>query len=287
MAAQANPGTGAWSALTDFDVVSVRGPQAAAFLHAQFATDVVGLGDGRWHWTCWLDPKGRLRALCIVLRQGTEDFLLVLPFGRGAELAEALRRFVLRSKVTLAVAPLRCAGRERALALLATAPHAGGIVERADDAVVVSLGGCADRQIRIADTGGTDASARWLRLDIADGIPWIAPGAAERFTPQALSLERLGAYELGKGCYPGQEIVARTHYLGRSKRRLARFEADAGGVPAPGTSLATANAVAAEIVLAVSTDGGTVELLASAHEDVRAPALPDGRALRPLPLALL
>ena len=287
MAAQANPGGDTWSPLADFDVVSARGPQAAAFLHAQLATDVVGLGDGRWHWTCWLDPKGRVRALLIVLRLATDEFRLVLPFGRGAELVAALGRFVLRSKVTLAVDASRCAGREAAATPTLAAPHAGGVVEHDGDALVLALGGRADRRIRVgpATPEGSPGSSHWRQLDVADGIPWIAPGAAEAFTPQALSLQRLGAFELGKGCYPGQEIVARTHFLGRGKRRLARFEADAGPVPEPGSRLETGASAAADVVLAVAARRGAVELLASVHEDVATPSLPDGRTLRSLPLA--
>mgnify|MGYP003511505905 CR=1 FL=1 len=91
----------------------------------------------------------------------------------------------------------------------------------------------------------TAGDAAWELADIDDGVPWIHPAVADRETPQALGLERLGAYSVHKGCYPGQEIVARTHFLGRSKRSLLRFRASSSEVPAPGDALDASDGIVA------------------------------------------
>lgn len=291
MAAQENSGAQAWRPLPGYDVLAARGPQAAAFLHAQFATDLVGLGDGCWHWTCWMDAKGRVLVLCIVVRLTTDEFRLVVPFGRGSETAANLSRFVFRSKVALGPEPrVACSGRIGARGVPTIAPHAGGTIRRDDHGLEFALGGCVAREIRLSTdqsdvAGQRGHDAGWLGLDIADGIPWIAPSATAAFTPQALSLERLGAYELGKGCYPGQEIVARTHWLGRGKRRLGRFECDSGVLPQAGSAVVSAAAQAAAVVLAERRGDGRIDLLVSVHEDAGDLILADGRTLRPLPLA--
>src|SRR3546814_18548254 len=79
----------------------------------------------------------------------------------------------------------------------------------------------------LASTDDLDARARWAAFDLAHGLPRLAESQIEKWTPQQLSLERLHAYSVKKGCYPGQEIVARTHFLGQAKRGLALFECDA------------------------------------------------------------
>src|SRR5262249_22731907 len=96
---------------------------------------------------------------------------------------------------------------------------------------------------------------------IALGVPLISDAVADQFTPHALSLERLAAFSTAKGCYPGQEIVARTHFLGRSKRALARLAGD-GPSPAPGTKLVGGGAI-------VCAEASTVgfEALAVLHEE--------------------
>ena len=97
--------------LDDHSVLALEGPEAIAFAHAQFSSDVTSLAVGHWQWSTWLTAKGRVLAVFALLRTGEHALRLVLPDVDAAELADALRRYVFRRKVTLAARPdLRVTG---------------------------------------------------------------------------------------------------------------------------------------------------------------------------------
>ena len=212
-------------ALSGFTVLQVHGPDAAAFLHAQTMNDVRALAPGRWQWNGWLTPKGRVVALFALLRAAEDRFLVVPPDVPAVELRDALRRFVFRSKVMLdADAGWQVAGGP------ATDGCAGATAVQAGGGWALDAGGDGGRrtlwllpaEAHVAPaTPETDAA--WRAGDLAHGLPRLGPAQREAWTPQMLSLERLAAFSLKKGCYPGQEIVARTHYLGQARRGLVRL----------------------------------------------------------------
>lgn len=217
-------------ALTGFGVVEARGPDAAAFLQAQTMNDVAALAAGHWHWNGLLTPKGRVIALFALARLAADRFLLVLPDVPADEFAAALRRFVFRRKVVL--------DHETGLVATAGPAPADGLPPdalREDGARVVLdwSGDAARRALWLLPAGdpalapaGAGSDHAWTRADLAHGLPRLPASQREAWTPQMLSLERLGAFSLSKGCYPGQEIVARTHYLGQAKRGLARLRGE-------------------------------------------------------------
>ena len=212
-------------ALPDHAVIALSGRDALGFAQAQTMNDASALADGQWHWSGWLTPKGRVIALFALLRIDPETVWLLLPDADPRELAERLQRFVFRSKVAIAVrADLHASGVFRAPASARGAQLAG----TADDGVELDLGGAGGpRTLRIGSAPvaeDADALARWRAFDLAHGLPRLEPSQAEHWTPQQLSLERLRAYSVKKGCYPGQEIVARTHFLGQAKRGLVLLE---------------------------------------------------------------
>ncbi len=245
-----------WFSLFDHRLIALEGRDAVAFAQAQTMNDVAALGDGRWQRNGWLTPKGRVIALFALIRIDAQTLWLAVPDADAAALTERLRRFVFRSKVTIAVRDdLRIAGRFRA-SDLASGDHWAG-----DPAATIELDlGEAPgddhpgRSLRIgpAVEAATDAAAldRWRRADLVHGWPRLDPSQSEQWTPQQLSLERFGAYSVKKGCYPGQEIVARTHFLGQAKRGLALVRGAAG--LAPGLTLMAGDA---EIGTVVSTAG--------------------------------
>ena len=246
--------TSEFHALPGFEALAVEGPDAGAFLQAQLASDVAALAPGDWQWSSWLGAQGRVLALLLLLRTAPEAYVVLLPHGRADDLAGKLRRFVLRARLAIARAALHpggvlapAGGGEAALATSGAARAAG-------DAWELDLGGSRGRSLRLAPVPASgDAGTDWARADIADGVPWIAPAVADTEIPQALGLDRLRAFSLGKGCYPGQEVVARTHYLGRSKRSLVRFRGPGPVVPAPGSLLSETwpGAVLGRVVAAV------------------------------------
>jgi len=218
------PSPGDESLLPGHRVLVLSGRDAAAFAHAQFMNDVAGLPVGNWQWNGWLTPKGRLVALFALCKRNEQALWLLLPDADPTELATALQRFVFRSKVTLeGRADLVVSG---GFAQPARASQAQ--FSEIGDGIELDMGAeGGPRVLRIGAGAGlsTDGSDRWAAFDLEHGLPRLPPSQAGQWTPQQLSLDRLRAYSVKKGCYPGQEIVARTHFLGQAKRGLALFEA--------------------------------------------------------------
>jgi len=216
-------------ALPDHRVVSLSGRDATAFAQAQFMNDLAALAAGHWQWSGWLTPKGRVVALFALIKVDEEQLLLVLPDADPVTFAAALQRFVFRSKVAIAVREeLRVEGAFAAPARAAGARAEGDLA----GGMELDLGGEAGpRTLRIVatSTAARDAAllTRWAAFDLEHGLPRLPSSQSDHWTPQQLSLERLRAFSVKKGCYPGQEIVARTHFLGKVKRGLALVEAQA------------------------------------------------------------
>ncbi|NUS38549.1 MAG: folate-binding protein YgfZ [Lysobacter sp.] len=244
----------------DFGVLALSGPDAVKFAHAQFMSDVAGLPPGHWHWSGWLTSKGRLIALFALLKLDADTVWLVLPDTDAVELGAQLRRFMFRSKLRIeAHGDLVTTGAFAAPAQASGAAIAGDIAHGIEldfsaegGARVVSIG---HAQVR-ADAA---ALARWKRFDLEHGLP--RPDAAQhgQWTPQMLSLERLQAFSVKKGCYPGQEIVARTHFLGQAKRGLALLEADA--LLAPGDEVGDGTRAIGTVVSVSGSEAGSVALV--------------------------
>lgn len=218
-------------------MAGVEGRDAGAFLQSQAMNDVAALAPGYWQWNGLLTPKGRVIALFALACVDDGRYLLVLPDHPAEELVSHLRRFVFRSKVTLTADACWSAAAGPA----GPASDPAAIASDGDGAVSLDFGGEGGaRRLWLLPPGhpalappsaATDAA--WLAMDLAHGLPRLAAAQREAFTPQMLSLERLSAFSLRKGCYPGQEIVARTHYLGQAKRELVRLggEGLAPGLP--------------------------------------------------------
>ena len=244
--------------------VEVRGNDAAAFLHAQLTSDVAGLAPGRVALSAWCNPRGQVRNLFWILRQsGDTAFSLVAPAGEADGLARGLRGFVLRAKVETERAedPVLGVAGPTAEALvrdLAGGVPAPGWALGSGDRTVMCLPGEPHRFLIL----GVDPlparlpDVEWRRLEIEAGIAWLTPESRESFIPQMLNLDRLGAVSFEKGCYPGQEIVARTRYLGRLKRRLFWARTAAGRHPIPGEPIRSGERLAGTIVAAESAAAG-------------------------------
>ena len=266
------------TALSSYSTLAFNGPDAGAFLQAQTMNDVAGLAIGRWQWNGWLTAKGRVVALFALARLGESEFLAVLPDFPAAELKPLLQRFVFRLKVRIetdsaTVAAATCPATEAAIA----SDSPGSLLGSREVGLGLNLGAPSSSRtlwlvppaarVSPAESSLDDA---WLRADMAMGLPRLSPAQREAWTPQMLSLERLPAFSLKKGCYPGQEIVARTHYLGQSRRRLSRIV---------GVELAEADAVSDRLgtamgsVIRVSGDGTEGLAVIQADFDGMAPSV--------------
>ncbi|MGP1666616.1 MAG: CAF17-like 4Fe-4S cluster assembly/insertion protein YgfZ, partial [Rhodanobacter sp.] len=189
------------------ETLLIEGPDAVAFAHAQFSSKVTALAVGQWQFSAWLDPQGRVLALFHLARLGEDKLLLLLRGGEAAVMMEALRRFVFRSRLTLNASSSGALATGDALAL-----HEVRI-----EGTAVSLG-CGSHALRMTplETGDSDWHLPQLRL----GWPWLPNQALGKYLSPMLSLQRLQAAAIDKGCYPGQEIVARLHFRGGCKRHL-------------------------------------------------------------------
>ena len=241
-------------ALSGWSALRLEGTDAARFAQAQFMGDVDALAPGQWQWNGWLTPKGRVIALFALLRQDAQTLRLLLPDAEPAALATALSRYVFRSKLRIVPEPeLAVSGRFGAPRHAAGAAFAG---QDPASGLELDLGGDGGARTLLigpeAAPQAPDLDSRWRGFDLAHGLPRLAADQAEQWTPQQLSLGRLRAYSVKKGCYPGQEIVARTHFLGQAKRGLARLEA---GAPMPAGQVVAAQAQDRSLGTIVSREG--------------------------------
>ena len=203
--------------------ITLTGPDAASFANAQFSSDVLALPSGRWQWSGWLDPKGRVRALLQIARPEDERLVVIPRGGDGEAIANDLRRFVFRSKVKIVVSDVLHTSDGDALDDMHVSE---------DESGAISLGE-GHASLRIGDAKDNDDT--WSTRHIEKGYPWLPDAAIDTLLPPALSMERLSAVSFNKGCFPGQEIAARLHYLGGHKKHLHTVTTD--GVLEQGHSL--------------------------------------------------
>ena len=265
--------------LPGHDLLSIAGRDATAFAQAQFMNEVAALPVGHWQWNGWLTPKGRVIALFALLKRDAETLWLLLPDTDATDLAAKLQRYVFRSKLVLAARDdLHANGR-----FAAPAQASGATFAVDGDALELDFGGDGGpRSVRISPSAANaDAAsaAHWRRFDLQHGLPRLRDDQIEAWTPQQLSLQRLRAFSVKKGCYPGQEIVARTHFLGQVKRGLAMFEADAP-IPA-GAEVRDGERTLGGIV---STAGNIALAVLPLERDANAALYSDGIALHEQPL---
>jgi folate-binding protein YgfZ len=241
--------------LSHLGVLNVTGAEARLFLHSQLSCDVDGLGPDASTPGAYCSPKGRMLANVLLWADG-DGFGLALSHPLVPDIEKRLRKFVLRAKVAIADRTaarllLGVAGPAAAAALAAVnglpAPGPRHVIRR--DAVV-TIGLARERFLLVVNVDEVervwDALARTLRpvgtpcwtwLDIRDGVPLVTAATQDAFVPQMANLELLGGVSFQKGCYPGQEVVARTQYLGKAKRRMFLARIDTPSAPAPGDDL--------------------------------------------------
>jgi folate-binding protein YgfZ len=252
------PTTNFVAPLLHLGLISASGDDAASFLHNQLSNDVEHLGTAEARLAGYCTPKGRLLAT-MLLWKSADTVYLQLPREIQATVQKRLQMFVMRAKARLAdvsgdIVALGLAGPAAAAALAPWFPAP-------PSAPLGVVHGEAGTLIRLQDAGGAPrfqwlsspetaqqawpqlaatlqpaGAAAWRLLDIQAAIPVVVQATQEQFVPQMINFEVLGGVNFRKGCYPGQEIVARSQYLGKLKRRMLPATVDATGV-APGTEV--------------------------------------------------
>ena len=194
--------------LSHLSAISITGPDALAFCQSQVTSDLTGLGPEKWHASAWCNAKGQVMAV-ILVRVGESGVEWVMPTTQVASIASALARYTIGRQVSISE-PQRVSGdwaplkSDNAHARLA---H--------DLSRVLCVNEIApdkpDDQAFLTD---------WREADLKSGLAWLCPELSMRFLPQALGLEPLSGLSYRKGCYPGQEVIAKVHYRGQLKHHL-------------------------------------------------------------------
>ncbi len=274
--------------LSHYAVVRAAGEEAREFLHNQFTNDVKQQADDHSRLNNYCTPKGRILAsLRVFVREGEPHLRLsgdlVEPFTRR------LGMFILRSKVTLTNLSdtlvrfgLAGPGAEAALAAqLGTLPSEADAVVQADAITVIRLPGAERFELHGPDHAleplwqALTTTARpvgervWALGEIRHGLPLVTAATLEAFVPQMLNMQLIGGLSFKKGCYPGQEIVARMQYLGQLKRRMYLAHVDAETAPLAGDSLfapgSSSGQGAGKVVDSAAAPGGGYDLLCVAE----------------------
>jgi len=297
--------------LTELRLLAIAGADAAAFLHGQLSADVNGLAPDACRYASFNSPKGRMLANFVLWRDAAADagFRMLLPADIAEPVRKRLAMYVLRSKVALTdiSAEGRClgvGGPAGAHALRAALGAAPAVFEARAVGEMTLLGLPGPRFLVVAPAAAAEATrARlvlhataapfevWQWLTIRAGVPVVTLATQDAFVAQTANWDILGGIDFQKGCYTGQEIIARTRYLGRLKERAFLFHADAAGAQ-PGArifSTAFGEQPCGTVVNAAPAPGGGCDLiavlqLAAAQRGDARLGVPDGPALAPLPL---
>src|SRR5688572_16539991 len=245
--------------LDDLAVLAVRGADTVKFLQGQLSQDLQRLGDDGALLAGLHNPQGRCVAVLRVLQVAEDQLLLVLPAELADSVRELLSRYVLRARVRIedAATAWRVYG--------ATGPDAAAA---ASTRLSMPMDGTGMRQLIVAPRGEPlpdgDVVTRnlWRLDDIGSGLPEIRTVTSGVFVAQMLNLDLLDAISFSKGCYTGQEVIARAHYRGQVKRRMQRFVTDSDAALLPGARLLLSDGRTAQLVMAAAAEGGGQEFLA-------------------------
>ena len=272
--------------LDSLGVLRARGADVVSFLQGQLSNDVALLAPERSLLAGYHNPQGRVIALLRLIQAAPDEVLAILPRELAAAVASRLAKFVLRAKVKVAdeSAGWQVTGLLASESPANPAPPGAGALPgalndsaRIGDSIAVRIGALPARWLLVTSVGAGSANPpvvlaaraplefdHWRRLAVAAGEPEIYAATSEEFVAQMLNLDVLGAIAFGKGCYTGQEVIARAHFRGRVKRRLQRFVTHSPSRLEPGDAGELNDGRAFKVVNAVPLADGRCEFLAVA-----------------------
>jgi len=278
--------------LEQLAAISVSGADARSFLQGQLSFDLERLTVDYVELASVSSAQGRVQAVVWLVLRSDASILLLVPRNIVDTLVARLRKFILRAKVKIEP------GTSLSVGLLSTGALPSpprGHVESGSISVIhwpAPTGGAARGLIIAPITHPMPddpvREAQWHLESIQAGLPQVFPATNEVFVAQLLNLDLLQGISFDKGCYTGQEIIARMHFRGQVKRRMFRF-AFAGSPPAPSTRVVSNGDHAGDVVDSAAVASGGSELLAVISLSQRDAVLQidgaaGGQALKPLPL---
>lgn len=195
--------------INTLSVLEFTGHDAAQFLHNQLSADIMAIGSGKATFACYCNPAGRVLGL-LLLGQQEKSILVVCASALATSLVDMLSKYIIREDV-------RIVQRDDLVVAV------GDPSEKIESVLILETGTGLDYVIateanvtRQADSQQTQA---WKMKELSKGVIWLDQASSAKFLPQMLGYENIGALSFQKGCFPGQEIIARTRYLGKLKRR--------------------------------------------------------------------
>jgi hypothetical protein len=257
--------TGLQLIMTPLDYLTVArctGPDAGEFLHSQLSADIAVLEPGKATFACCCSPRGQVYGLLLVYNHG-DEYLVAAAAELLPGLLTRLKMFVLRSRVEFSALP-------------DIGLYGIGAQEDISNAGVFQPVGSSLRYL-FSDNAidGSDGAERFKEQEIRNQVAWLGPETTEKFIPQMLGFDQIGAVSFSKGCYPGQEIVARARYLGKVKRKpvVVHTQEDLLIKPAERVELRREESWSAGTVIdSVSADGaGTVFFIVAPAEPETVP----------------
>ena len=264
--------------------VAFSGSDSRLFLQSQLTNDVADLDGGGWQFSGLCNPKGRMLSSFVLFRAGEGEYIALMERRLSEGFCAHISKYVLRAKVRIVPQPEGTMRFSSASAVSEAEPLR-----------------IEDRRFEVAGVGGTDlhldleedpkgmpsadAGRQWMRMQIEQGIPWIGERTCGLFVAQNVNFDLLGGVSFTKGCYVGQEIIARMHYRGTPKQRMFHAEG-AGTPPAEGAALYNdcyGEQVAGHVVNSVADGDGFVALACmriAAAGDVSRTAPDGGQEMR-------
>jgi folate-binding protein YgfZ len=281
-------------ALDSLGVLRARGADAASFLQGQLSNDLEQLGAEHSLLAGYHNPQGRAVALLRLLELAPGDLIAILPRELLGAVAARLAKFILRAKVKLSddsagwsIVGLIAADEPQqqpaaaAVPVTAALPATLNSVTRVQGSLIVRVAAEPGRWLALRPAAGAALAppaagpgdaAPWERLAVMSGEPEVYAATSEEFVAQMLNLDVLGGVAFDKGCYTGQEVIARAHFRGRLKRRLQRFVTRAPQALGPGAAGQLTDGRALKVVRAVQLPDGRCEFLAVAPLAIAASA---------------
>lgn len=259
-------------------IIEISGTDAESFLNAQFTSNIKKLSEHQLQYSVWCNPKGQVKTTFYIFRHA-DNFYILLPEELKVSFLKQLSMYILRSNVQLIDQSdsLTILG----LCLEKSDVSQSDILKQIPDVLAVLPLPLTEteqkysRYIIVTDIRQAEPVREslteqftesdlsvWKSLDIQTGIPWLTQETTERFLPQMLNLDLIGALDYQKGCYPGQEIIARLHYRGELKSKLYLITCILKDMPEPGASIVSSENKTVGTAIQAQTDVETTYLLA-------------------------
>ena len=268
--------------LSDRGLLKVSGEDAETFLQNQLTNDIRNVKETSHQESAWCSPKGRIIANFRIFKRG-DSFLLDLSADLVEHVTKKLRMYVMMSKVTIEdvsdhMVHFSYSGHGAASELkevLGSVPAESKETIQSDSLSVLAMAGanprfdifgevddCKKLWQKLSSNAAIGNSSHWDYLNIQAGIPMISAESTEAWIPQMVNYIQIGGVDFQKGCYPGQEVVARLNYLGKTKRRMYHIETDALTVLKVGSSVKSINDTeAGKVLSSVVNPQGKAEAL--------------------------